>query len=111
VLGENRQSRINHLGRYLNGGNLMTRFVRPIYREAEFDAFRRAARPNLPNTYQEWLKLLADEVSEAERRGDTITQVEIHYDEFIAFCRTKGKEPDPGLLSDFTFQKTGLKNQ
>jgi trehalose-6-phosphate synthase len=50
-------------------------FVLPVFNPAQYDAFRREIGANLADTYDEWCKLFADEVSEAMRQGDTVVEV------------------------------------
>ena len=80
-------------------------FVLPVISEQEYPAFRRAVGANLADTYDQWAKLFADDLAEARRRGDTIVDVEVKYDEFIGYCRANGKKPDPQILLDFALLK------
>ena len=80
-------------------------FVLPVIRREDYDAFRRDVGPNLSNTYDEWAKLLANEVAEARRIGKTVVEAEVNYDEFTRYCRTTGKKPDPMVLLDFAMHR------
>jgi hypothetical protein len=76
-------------------------FVIPVIRREDYDAFRRDVGPTLASTYDEWAKILSNEVAEARRTGKTVVEAEINYDEFRQYCSTAGKKPDPVTLLEF----------
>jgi hypothetical protein len=89
----------------------MTKFVvLPVISAREYDAFRRTVGTNLADTYDEWAKLKAEQIAEVVGQGDTFAEVKVKHDEFLQYCRTNGKKPNPRVLLDFAnFKKTGGK--
>jgi hypothetical protein len=80
-------------------------FVLPVISRKDYNAFRRDVGPNLAESYDEWSNQFAGELSAAERRGDTIVDVEVRYGDFIAYCHTHGINPDPKVLLAFSLVK------
>jgi hypothetical protein len=76
-------------------------FVIPIIRREDYDAFRRDVGSMLASTYDEWAKILSNEVAEARRSGKTVVEAEVNYDEFRRYCSMTGKKPDPMALLEF----------
>jgi len=66
----------------------------------EYQTFR-CDVAGLADTFEEWCKLLAEEVAEVEKRGQTVVEIEVRHDEFMAYCRTTGQTPDLEILLDF----------
>jgi hypothetical protein len=76
-------------------------FVFPVIRREDFDAFRRDVGSNFGKSYEEWAKLCASEVAEARLHGKNVILAPVRYEEFIGYCRTNGRKPDPQILLDF----------
>ena len=72
----------------------------------DYDAFRREVGYDLTYTYDERLNLHREQVDEERRRGLTITEIQVKFDEFIGFCRATGAPADLKTLRDFTVKKT-----
>lgn len=87
----------------------MAIFTLPIIRREQYDAFRRDLGPDLADTYDEWAKLFADELGKAKRRGDSLVEIEIDYDQFIRYCRTEGQQPNAEILRRFAVKQSTLK--
>ena len=87
----------------------MAIFHVPILRRDQYEAFRREVGPDLADTYDEWLKLIGDRRTEALRRGETLVEVEVNFDKFIEFCRTRGTSPNLKTLRDFAIEGAALK--
>jgi hypothetical protein len=86
-------------------GAMAKLFVLPVIRRQDYDAFRRDVGPNLATSYDEWARLLANEVAEARRIGKTVVEAEVNYDEFTRYCRTSGKKADPMTLLEFAMHR------
>lgn len=97
---------LNYLKRGLNGGNIMLTHRFPMIGARDYPAFRRAVGPDLADTYDEWLKLFADRVNEARRGGDTVAQIEVHFDEFFGFCNATRRPPNLNSLLEFAIEKS-----
>jgi hypothetical protein len=97
---------LNYLKRGLNGGNIMLTHRFPMIGAQDYPAFRRAVGPDLADTYDEWLKLFADRVNEARRGGDTVAQIEVHFDEFFGFCSATGRATNLNSLLEFAIEKS-----
>jgi hypothetical protein len=82
-----------------------TIFALPVIRESEYQAFRRAVGTNLADTYDEWRKSFTDDVEEARQQGHTLVEIEVKYDEFMAFCSATRQNPNAKILLDFAEQK------
>jgi hypothetical protein len=77
------------------------------FSEKEYDSFKRLTGANLAYTYKEWEKLINNEVTEAKRCGDPVAEIQVKYDEFIAYCKANGTDADSQvLLSFFEIKKT-----
>ena len=72
----------------------------------DYDAFRRALGPDLADTYDEWLKLIADRINEVRRGGDTVAQIEVHFDEFFGFCNATRRATNLNSLLEFAIEKS-----
>jgi len=81
-------------------------FPVPIIHPAQYDAFRRAIGPDLPDTYDEWLQHTIKHRGERLRQGETLVEVEVDYDQFIAFCAATGTAPNAKTLLDFAIKKS-----
>jgi hypothetical protein len=85
-------------------------FAIPILRRNQYEAFRREVGSDLANTYDGWLEYLGDRRVEATKRGETMVEVEIDFDHFMMFCRTRGRNPNLKALLYFAVEKsTGQK--
>ena len=80
-------------------------FVIPIIRREDYDAFRNDARLKLSETYDQWSAVLAKEIAEAKRLGDTVIETVVNYDEFVRYCAAHGHKPDPQVLLNFVQSK------
>jgi len=85
-------------------------FPFPVISEKEYPAFRRDVGTHLADTYDKWLKLHREQIEEARRNGDTIAEIEVKYDEFVAYCRATGATPNANTLLDFTVKQAGWKS-
>jgi hypothetical protein len=62
------------------------RVVFPEISEEQYDAFRGFVGANMPDTYNEWHKLIKERIDEATRRQQSIMDVKVDYDEFVRYC-------------------------
>ena len=83
-------------------------FPIPIIPKHQYDAFRRELRPDLSDTYDQWLEFVRQHRSERLRQGETILDVEVDLDEFTRFCATNGTKPNLKSLLDFAIEKAPL---
>ena len=81
-------------------------FPFPVILPDDYEAFRREVGSDLADTYDEWLNLHREQIDETRRRGDTVAEIEVQFDEFIAFCLATGATPDAKTLLDFTIKKS-----
>ena len=47
----------------------------------------------------------SNEIGEARRLGDTVIEAVVNYDEFVRYCATQGRKPDPQILLNFVRSK------
>jgi hypothetical protein len=78
----------------------------PVFTPEQYDAFRQEIGPDLADTYDEWLKLHREQCNEAIRRGETWVEIEVKFDEFVAFCRATGAPTNADTLLKFTVKKS-----
>ncbi len=88
----------------------MATFPLPIIRPEEHQSFRDTIGPDIADTYNEWLKLHAQEINEHLRRGETIVEIEVEFDEFIRFCRARDTTPNKKALHDLAIEKAARQN-
>ena len=68
--------------------------IKPWISEHDFETFRQSAVDNLDlaDTYDEWLKLAAEEEAQYRAVGIALDKVVVHPDEFAAYCLASGLE-------------------
>jgi hypothetical protein len=76
-------------------------FVLPVFRREQYDSFRREIGTDLADTYDKWQDLFAEEVEEARRKGLSVINIEVDFDEFMAHCRASALKPDAMILLEF----------
>lgn len=79
----------------------------PVFTPDQYAAFRKEIGPDLADSYDEWLKLHREQCDEANRRGESWVQIEVKFDEFVAFCRATGTPANTDTLLKFTVKKAG----
>jgi len=89
----------------------MDSFAVPVMSEKQYQSFRREIGPDLADTYDEWLKFLGDKRAEAIRRGESVIEVEVDFDQFIAFCGAQWRSRDLKALLDFAIEKAARKKK
>jgi hypothetical protein len=77
----------------------------PVFTPEQYDSFRNEIGPDLADSYDKWLKLHREQCDEAIRNGDSWVEIEVKFDEFIAYCRTTGAPTDANTLRLFTVRK------
>ena len=60
---------------------------------------------DLPDTYDEWLKLATKIKLERGRMGFDVREVEINPHEFVSFCSARGIAPHGASLLSFSVEK------
>jgi hypothetical protein len=78
----------------------------PIIEAADYDAFRDLPTHDLPNTYNEWLKLFAERKLEYGQRGFRIVEVKVNSREFARYLSATGQRGNLKTLADFTLEKS-----
>jgi hypothetical protein len=76
----------------------------PIISQNDYDAFRRIPTRDLPDTYNEWLKMLAERKLEHARLGYRIIEVKVNPHEFARYLTTAGQPGNLKTLADFTLE-------
>lgn len=81
--------------------------IKPWIEADDFETFRQAAVDNLdlPNTYDEWLELAADEHAKFAAAGIVYQKVIVHPSEFAAYCLACGQEQNAVMLGAFATVK------
>jgi hypothetical protein len=77
----------------------------PIIAANDYDAFRRIPTLDLPNTYDEWLKLIAERRLERDRLGFQIVEIQMHSSEFIRYLAPHGQPANLKTLADLCREK------
>jgi hypothetical protein len=78
----------------------------PSILKEEFEAFRALLGPDVPNTYDEWLKLAEDDAKEHAGSGDVaVRAVTIHPDEFSAWIATHRDQSNVEALNAIALVK------
>jgi hypothetical protein len=65
----------------------------PAIDPVNFEAIRALNGSDFPSTYDEWLKLLADQKILRHQRSVRFTEIQVNVSEFTAYCRRIGKAP------------------
>ena len=73
----------------------------PIISAEEYDAFFRLTNGNLPDTHNEWLNIHTKRQLERKKQGAEVVNVEVHPNEFAAFCKAHNVAPSLKSLGDF----------
>jgi hypothetical protein len=84
----------------------MRTMVFPVFTPEQYDAFRKEIGPDLADSYDEWLKLHREQCDEAIQRGEAWVQIELKYDEFLAYCRATGAPADMNTIRLFSVKKS-----
>jgi hypothetical protein len=61
--------------------------------------------PDLPDTFDEWLELATQQVANLEANGVAVKKVVINSQEFSAYCRACGVDPNGALRGAFAVVK------
>jgi hypothetical protein len=56
---------------------------------------------NLPNTYDEWLKIATEQITKVETQGIPVYKMAINPQEFSAYCRASGINTNYTTLGAF----------
>jgi hypothetical protein len=75
----------------------------------DYNAFRRILHPHLPDTYDEWLYLQAQQSADWLTRGHTVTDIKVDSNEFSRYCRATGASHNLHGLGKFAEEKSGGK--
>lgn len=102
--------RLDHLGANLNikGETMPSNRLKPWIEPNDFEAFRQSAvdHLNLPNTYDEWLQLAAQEEAKLGAGGITLKKVVVHPDEFATYCLASGLQQNAVAFGAFAVAKS-----
>jgi hypothetical protein len=77
----------------------------PIIRADDYDAFRRIPTRDLPDTYNEWLKLIAERRLERGRLGFQVVEIQVNSGEFTRYLTTNGQAANLKTLADLCIEK------
>jgi hypothetical protein len=78
----------------------------PVIDAQDYDAFRNLPTPDLPDTHNEWLKLLAQRGFERSRMGLPVVEVKVNPREFARYLTAKGPSGNLKTLADFAREKS-----
>jgi hypothetical protein len=81
-------------------------FPVPIIPPDQYDAFRQAMGQDLADTYDKWLDVVHQQRGERLRQGETLVEIEVDYNQFMAFCTATGTAPNAKTLLDFVVKKS-----
>lgn len=84
----------------------MRKMVLPVFTPEQYDAFRKEIGADLADSYDEWLKLHREQCEEAIQRGEQWVQIEVKFDEFVAYCRATGAPADMNMIRLFSVKKS-----
>jgi len=83
-------------------------------RRDDYQTFKRLSPddPDLPDTYDEWLKLASEQINNLKANGIVVKKVTIDPEEFAVYCRASGINPNTHTRAAFTvaterFQREG----
>jgi hypothetical protein len=77
----------------------------PIIRPDYYNAFWRLANGDLPDTYDEWLKIHSDRRLKRRQRGEVVIDVEVYPHEFARYCEAHNVACNLESLGDFAMHK------
>ncbi len=81
----------------------------PFIQANDYGAFRRLMNGDIPDTYDEWLKLIAKRRREEAPRRDAIRDIQVDPDEFARYCDATGQRCNNAALTRFTIEKARRK--
>ena len=79
--------------------------ILPLISPNNYVAFRRLLGSDIPNTYNEWLKLQTKEIRGFVRAGLVTKTIGVNSDEFSRFLRARGAKANIVSLRNFTIDK------
>jgi hypothetical protein len=82
-------------------------YLIPKIARHDYEPFRRLIIADLPDTYDEWLKLMEQARLENERRRVVVRAIEINFHEFVRYCWAKRCAHNIKSLENFTIEKAG----
>lgn len=77
----------------------------PLIHAVQYDAFRSLLGDDLPNTYDEWLQLHANEKRERSMVGFDVREIQVDPHEFARYCGARGIAADGLRLLHFAAEK------
>jgi hypothetical protein len=82
-----------------------------IQRE-DYDAFKRLSLndPDLPHTYDEWLKVATEQIAKSEAGGLVVDRIVVDPQQFAAFCKAGGIETNYTTLRGYVIALNRKKN-
>lgn len=83
----------------------MATFYIPKIAAADYGAFVRLLKDDIPGTYDEWLTLMQRELTYTDGQGHVAEAVEITPDEFTVHCDRAQCKYDLASLKRLAFQK------
>jgi hypothetical protein len=77
----------------------------PLISHRDYDAFRRLNDSDLPNTYDEWLRVHATMKARGSLSGYIVEERQIDLREFVRYCHPRGLDPNVSSLLIFVREK------
>jgi hypothetical protein len=83
-------------------------FPVPIIPRHRYAAFRHDVGSDLADTYDEWLKVVHKIRGDEFGPGETLVEVPVDRERFMAFCAATGIAPNGKTLLDFAITTSGV---
>ena len=80
---------------------MATVFPVPIIPKHQYAAFRHEVGSDLADTYDEWIKVVQKLRGDELSPGETLVEVPVDRERFMAFCAATGIAPNGKTLLDF----------
>jgi hypothetical protein len=80
-------------------------YLLPLISPRDYDAFSRLNDTDLPDTYEEWLRLHAEMKSQSSVNGYIVEAHQIEPREFVRYCSPRGMAPNRNSLLIFVGEK------
>jgi hypothetical protein len=80
-------------------------FLLPRLTANDYKVLKTLPVRDLPATYDQWKKMIADRRLECLRVGSAVVEVDVHAEEYIRFCGERGHGYNLKTLEDFVTEK------
>jgi hypothetical protein len=80
-------------------------YLLPLISQRDYDAFSRLNDSDLPETYDEWLKVHTNMKVQGHHAGYILEQRQVDPREFVRYCSPRGLAPNMNSLLIFVQEK------